>query len=92
MSTAQALSAVKEALLEKLHHEVVPQLEQLVQALPEQLVDFAQAETQLRDGLLKVAQHLLEIWGHVADVKVARPQLHHVDFHLLVGNHGFVAY
>jgi Uncharacterised protein family (UPF0236) len=73
MSTTQALSAVKQALLEKLHQEVIPQLEHLVQELPEQLVDFAQAETQLRDGLLKVAQHLLEIWAHVADLKVSRP-------------------
>lgn len=73
MSTAQALSVVKQALLEKLHREVVPQLEQLVQALPEQLVDFSQAETQLRDGVLKVAQQLLNIWGHVADVQVRRP-------------------
>jgi hypothetical protein len=73
MSTAQASSVVKQALLEKLHQEIVPQLEQLVRALPEQLVDFSQAETQLRDGLLKVAQHLLDIWGHVADLKVARP-------------------
>jgi hypothetical protein len=73
MSTAQALSVVKQALLEKLHQEIVPQLEQLVQALPEQLVDFEQAEVQLRHGLLKVAQHLLDIWGHVADLKVARP-------------------
>lgn len=73
MSTPQAISVVKQALLEKLHQEIVPQLEQLVQALPEQLLDFAQAETQLRDGLLKVAQHLLNIWGHVADLKVSRP-------------------
>jgi hypothetical protein len=73
MSTAQALSAVKQTLLEKLHQEIVPELEQLVHALPEQLVDFAQAETQLRDGLLKVARHLLDIWGHVADLQVARP-------------------
>jgi hypothetical protein len=73
MSTAQASSAVKQALLEKLHEEIVPQLEHLVQVLPEQLVDFAQAETQLRDGLIKVAQHLLDIWGHVADLKVTRP-------------------
>jgi hypothetical protein len=73
MSTTETLSAVKQALLEKLHQEIVPQLEQLVHMLPEQLVDFAQAETQLRDGLLKVAQHLLDIWGHVADLKVARP-------------------
>jgi len=73
MSTAQAISFVKQALVEKLHQEIVPQLEQLVQALPEQLVDFDQAEVHLRNGLLKAAQHLLEIWGHVADVKVARP-------------------
>jgi hypothetical protein len=73
MSTAQTLSAVKQALLEKLHQEIVPQLEQLVHTLPEQLVDFAQAQTQLRDGLLKIAQHLLDIWGHVADLKIARP-------------------
>jgi hypothetical protein len=73
MSTAHAISGVKQALLEKLQQEIVPQLEQLVHALPEQLVDFERAEVQLRNGLLKVAQHLLEIWGHVADVKVARP-------------------
>jgi hypothetical protein len=73
MSTAQAVSAVKQALLEKLHQEVVPQLERLVESLPECLVDFAQAETQLRDGVLKIAQHLLDIWGHIADRTVARP-------------------
>jgi len=73
MSTAQALSAVKQALLEKLHHEIVPQLEQLIEALPEQLVDFAQAETQLRDGALRLARQLLGIWGHVAYMTVPRP-------------------
>jgi Uncharacterised protein family (UPF0236) len=73
MSTAQAVSLVKQALLEKLQQEIVPQLQRLVAALPEQLVDFAQAETQLRDELLHVAQPLLDIWAHVADMKVARP-------------------
>lgn len=73
MSTAQAFSAVKQALGEKLHQEIVPQLEQLVENLPEQLVDFDQAERQLRDGLLKVAQHLLQIWGQAADLRIARP-------------------
>jgi hypothetical protein len=73
MSTAQVLSTVKQALLEKLHREIVPQLQDLVQALPEQLVDFDQAEVHLRNGLLKVAQQLLDIWGHVADPKVVRP-------------------
>jgi hypothetical protein len=73
MTTAQTLSAVKQALLEKLHQEIVPQLEQLLQALPEQLVEFAQAEVQLRHGVLKLAQQLLDAWGHVAEMKVARP-------------------
>jgi hypothetical protein len=73
MSTAQAFPAVKQALLAKLHQDILPQLEQLVQALPEQFVEFAQAEVQLRDGLLKVARHLLQIWGEVAELKVARP-------------------
>jgi len=73
MSTAQPVSGVKQALLEKLHQEIVPQLEQLVRALPEQLVDFAEAEGHLRDGVLKLAQRLLDIWGHVADLKITRP-------------------
>ncbi len=60
MSTAQATQTVKQALLEKLHEEIIPELEQLVLQLPDQLLDFRQAETQLRHGLLKVAQHLLE--------------------------------
>ena len=73
MSTAQSVANVKQALLEKLHQEIVPELEKLVESLPEQLVDFAQAETRLRDGVLKVAQQLLDIWGHVANLKIARP-------------------
>jgi hypothetical protein len=73
MSSAQALSLVKQALLEQLHHEIVPQFLCLVQGLPEQLVDFAQEEAHLRAGLLQVGQQLLNIWGHRADVKVAHP-------------------
>jgi hypothetical protein len=73
MSTAEAPSTVKQALLEKLHQELVPELEQLVLQLPEQLLNFRQAEGQLRQGLLKVAQHLLEKWSQVADRAVARP-------------------
>jgi hypothetical protein len=73
MSTAQTSSVVKQALLEKLHSEIVPQLEQLVEALPEQLVDFSQAETHLREGILRIARKLLDIWGHTADAAIARP-------------------
>jgi len=73
MSTPQVTQTVKQALLEKLRQEIVPELEQLVLQLPNQLVDFGQAEVQLRHGLLKVAQHLLEMWGQVADRKIARP-------------------
>lgn len=73
MSTANAAASVKQALLEKLHQEIVPQLEQLVAALPEQLVDFAAAETLLRTEILRVAQQLLALWGQVADRHIARP-------------------
>jgi hypothetical protein len=73
MSTAQTTTTVKQALLEKLHQEIVPELEQLIQQLPDQLLDFQQAETRLRQGLLKVAQHLLEKWAQVADLAVQRP-------------------
>ncbi len=73
MSTANATTTVKQALLEKLHQEIVPELEQLIQQLPDQLLDFHQAEASLRDGMLKVAQHLLEKWADVADLAVQRP-------------------
>lgn len=73
MTTPQALSGVKQALLEQLHQDIVPQLEQLVLALPEQLVAFDQAEVQLRHGVLQLAQLLLTLWGQVADRQVARP-------------------
>src|SRR5207245_1157299 len=73
MSTPQAIHPVKQALLEKLHQEIVPELEALVQQLPERLVDFRQAETHLRQGMLKVAQHLLDKWGQVADRAISRP-------------------
>ena len=48
MSTPQAIHPVKQALLEKLHQEIIPELEALVEQLPDQLVDFRQAETHLR--------------------------------------------
>ena len=73
MSTPHEMHPVKQALLEKLHQEIVPELEALVQQLPEQLVDFREAEAHLRGGLLKVAQHLLEKWSQVADPAMARP-------------------
>jgi hypothetical protein len=73
MSTAQPIHSVKQALLECMHQQIVPQLEQLVQALPEQLADFAQAEIQLRQGMLDLARNLLQIWGHSADLKLGRP-------------------
>lgn len=73
MSTPQTTTTVKQALLEKLHREIVPELQQLIEQLPDQLLDFQQAETCLRQGLVKVAQHLLEKWAQVADLAVQRP-------------------
>ena len=73
MSTPQTTTTVKQALLEKLHQEIVPELQQLIQQLPDQLLDFQQAETQVRHGMLKVAHGLLEKWAQVADLAVQRP-------------------
>lgn len=73
MSTANATTTVKQALLEKLHREILPELEHLIEELPEQLLDFRQAEATLRLGMLKVAQHLLEKWASVAVLIVQRP-------------------
>src|SRR5262245_17194628 len=73
MSSPQTVTTVKQALLEKLHEEIVPELEQLIQQLPDQVLDLQDAETRLRQGLLKVAQHLLVTWAHVADLAVQRP-------------------
>jgi hypothetical protein len=73
MSTSNVVLTVKHALMEKLHREIVPELERLIQALPNQLLDFDQAEIQLRHGMLKVAQQLLEQWAAVADLAVQRP-------------------
>jgi len=73
MSTAQELSIVKQALLHKLREEIVPELERLVQELPDQLVNFGDAEVELRKGLIQVARHVLDLWAHAADKKIARP-------------------
>lgn len=73
MSTANVILNVKQVMVEKLHREIVPELEQLIQALPNQLLDFAQAEVRLRQGMLKLAQSLLEKWAEVADLAVQRP-------------------
>jgi hypothetical protein len=73
MNTTHAVRNVKQTLVEKLHQEIVPELEQLIEQLPEQLGDFQEAETQLRRGVLKLAQRLLEEWARVADLAVQRP-------------------
>jgi len=73
MSTPQSNTTVKHSLLEKLHQEILPELEQLVQQLPDKLLDLRHAETCLRQGMLKVAQHLLEKWAAVAEAIVERP-------------------
>jgi hypothetical protein len=73
MSTSSVVPNVKQVMVEKLHREIVPELEQLIQALPDQLLDFDEAEIHLRQGMLQVAQHLLEKWAAVADLVVQRP-------------------
>jgi Uncharacterised protein family (UPF0236) len=73
MSTPAEPSPVKRSLLEQLHREVLPALEQLVHGLPDSLTDAAQAERHLRRGALAAARLLLAAWGRAADPAVARP-------------------
>jgi hypothetical protein len=73
MTSPQALLAVKDALRQKLHQEIVPQLEQLVDSLPEQLTALPHAEQQLRAGGLEAARLLLQGWGQLAQRTIARP-------------------
>lgn len=73
MSSSQSESAVKQALRTKLHQDIVPFLEQLIDSLPEDLEGLCQAEQLLRDGGLESARLLLEGWGQVAQRIKARP-------------------
>ncbi len=73
MSTLQTVSAVKKALLERLHQEIVPQLERFVLELPDDLSDFSQAEVHLRKRMLELAGSLLDLWSHSANRTIARP-------------------
>jgi hypothetical protein len=73
MNSTQSSSVVKQAFLQKLHEEIVPALEQLVLELPDELADFCKAEVQLRQGVIKVARHILDLWAQRADRKIARP-------------------
>jgi hypothetical protein len=74
MSTAPAPSPVKRALLDALHREVLPALEELVNGLPDALSDAAQAERHIRQASLDAARLLLAAWGQAADPAVTRPE------------------
>lgn len=73
MSKSQPVQTVKQALREKLYRDVLPQLEQLVDTLPDELTDLSLAEELLRNGALEAARSLLQGWGEVAQRTVSRP-------------------
>ena len=73
MSTAQTPGAVKQALREALHAEILPGLDALVDSLPDSLLQAGQAERLLRAGLLAAARQLLQAWGKSADRTCDRP-------------------
>src|SRR4051812_38620041 len=73
MSTSPPADAVKQTLLDQLVREVFPALEAVVASLPPALADAAQAERQIRAGLLAAARSLLAAWGQAADPTAGRP-------------------
>jgi hypothetical protein len=75
--TAQPLAPVKQALLQHLHQDLLPELEQLLGTLPDDLRSFAQAEATLRGGLLLLARRLLQCWSQAAGRIVERPSCPH---------------
>lgn len=72
--TAQSLSAVKQSLLAKMREVVLPELERLVEDLPDELVEFQEAENRLRKGMLEMARHVLQLWSAAADLRIAKPR------------------
>jgi hypothetical protein len=73
MSTPPDATPVKRALLDALHRELVPALEQLIDQLPGGLADADRAERQVRAGLLAAARLLLQAWARAADPAAVRP-------------------
>jgi hypothetical protein len=74
MSTAPDPPAVKRALRDALHHELLPALEQLIDQLPDALADAGRAEREVRTGLLAAARLLLQAWARAADPAADRPE------------------
>ncbi|MBU8871456.1 MAG: ISKra4 family transposase [Gemmatimonadales bacterium] len=63
----------KRFLNEKIHNELVPALEQLVEELPDDLVEFSEVEQVLRVRFLKLAGDMLRGWSEVAVTRISIP-------------------
>lgn len=74
MSTAPDTPAVKRALRDALHRELLPALERLIDQLPDGLADADRAERQVRVGLLHAARLLLQAWARAAAPAPQRPE------------------
>lgn len=73
MTTTQIASHVKQFLKEKIHNELLPALEQLVEELPDDLVEFSEVEQVLRERFLKMAGNMLRGWCEVAVTRISIP-------------------
>jgi len=73
MTSPRLAPPVKQALRDKLHQDIVPHLEQLIDMLPEDLTALPHAEQQLRAGSVEAARLLLQGWGQLAQRTIARP-------------------
>lgn len=73
MTTTQNTPHVKRFLREKIHNELVPALEQLVEELPDELVEFSDVEQLLRGRFLKMAGDMLRGWCEAAVTRIPIP-------------------
>lgn len=74
MSTTQSTPNVKQLMKEKIHNEILPELERLVDELPDELVKLGDVEQMIRTRCLEIATPLLQSWTEHAARKIGIPR------------------
>ncbi len=74
MSSTQNPTDVKQQLKDKLHAQIVPAIMELVDQLPDELLELADAEQAIRKGCLEIANIMLQSWTEQAVRQIDIPK------------------
>ena len=74
MSSTQKRADVKQQLKDKVHAEIMPAILELVEQLPDDLLELGDAEQAIRKGCLAVANKMLQSWTEQAVRKIEIPR------------------